>query len=1616
MDDKEKVIALYNYIAEVSKSFKDTKINFTEEKWFSFFDDIPKHENIIFDYKNLDNSYFENEENRLLEIKKPTFLKPLFLDENLLKWLEGDWKDYKSTLAIKEEIINEESEEEISKIINISSEIKENLEKELEKREIWVKEQLVIEEVRAFFDTLYIKYLELNKDSETLELVIGNGIVKIKNKNIYYPILLKKVRIDFDAKNNILILVDPLANENFSTTLYTNFLNEIDEINLTHVFELEEEIKEKDLHPLNKKEIDDFFRKFIHRLSSKGYFIEDEEMLNIKEDDILIEDKPLIFIRKKDTGIVKAIESIVDRIENHGEIPNQLLELVGIIKNKENNNKSRIEDIKEEEILFVKDTNREQVDIAKQIEINDAVVVQGPPGTGKTHTIANLLGHFLAQGKNVLITSHTKKALRVLKEKIPKNIQGLCISILDDDNSDMRKSVESISEKMGHFTSDNLKKEVEELENIRIREYNELKDINNKMYIIKHKESQAIIFNGESFSIQEIGTFLRNNPKILEKIPGKISDLIPCPITNEEFRFLSNEYKEIIDKDEEKEITLGLNELTDYLNEEAFKNLIDSKKLAEDEFKEIIKGTDYIFKNKYLLINGKELVDLEKFKENYTGDFIPKELKKNIEKWKIEAAIAGLTNVGNRINWQNFIEEIKRTYKYSSDMTPKLFKKKINFSDLSLANAKQLVQDLKNAFDNPGFLLNLNLKKAKNNIGDKVTLNGELIKDTSECTLILEYLDLLIQEKELKESWKELIEKNEGISVDSLDDNLLDYAFESLKDIEYFLNWAHSEKDNLLKNIEKIGINKENLFDDTDISIEKIKNILTSIKDIEKVIEVSNKALHLAKKNEEYSLYLKNIDKITKKNSILDNELKNSIENEDTEKYSLYLEKLKNILIKENSYNKRKEILSKISKIAFDWYEVLRNGTVEPIEDVYEVWKWKQLSQELEKLEKEPYEKLEKKALEKVKNIRKATLELVEKKSWYHVLHFIEKKENLLVSQALRGWEQTIQKIGKGTGKNAPLYRKQAKEKMATCQKAVPAWIMPMNKVIDTLNPAENKFDIIIIDEASQSDLSSLILLYMAKKVIIVGDDKQVSPLDVGKSIDKINTLRTKYIEGKITNHDLYGLNSSLYSVASTTYQPLMLKEHFRCVPEIIAYSNKTSYNFKIKPLRESSSSILKPAVIDYKVSGIRDDKRKINMIEAKTVVALIKACLELKEYTASSFGVISLLGDEQVELIQKLIIEKIDTIDIEKHSILCGNPSHFQGDERDVMFLTMVDSNSGEGPLRMMTDGTEAARKKRYNVAASRAKDQMWVINSLDANNDLKTGDIRKEFLEYINNPKDFILTEEIEKNSESIFEEEVVKYLVSEGYHIKQQWEVGAYRIDMVALFQDKKIAIECDGEKWHSTEEQIKQDMERQSILERCGWEFIRIRGSKYFKNPESTMKDVIDELNKKGIYPEKMESENYLIKEEELLNKVKTKAFEILQSWNNSAEISIDTQIEVSKTKSINIPISEEIENEVIEEKLVKEDVQEINFKDAIKEKIEVKNNHNINEKDIFKFLDDENIKYIDHRIFSGLLWVIYDEDKKEIIENFFKKNNYNYFLEKRGTLLTSGKAAWRIKNL
>ena len=1472
MDKRGNIIALYQYIAEVVKSIKTEKKDIHNEEWCYFLEELPKYSGITLNYLDNKNNLANQ---KILQVEKLPFLEPLAIDKELLEWISGDWGDYKSPIKLLSEKIIKEND--ASKVVNISKKEKEILDKLLKDRKLWVEEQKKIEVVRNLFDTLYNKYLVLDRDSDTLELVVANGLVKVPNEDICYPILLKKVNFSIDTEKNIISITDASDNDFITQELYLNFLAEVENINLDKVFYLEDKIVENNIHPISKNDtIKDFFREFIHNLNPRAQFIEDLDKKN-KESVVTIEWKPILFIRKKDDGKVEAINNIIKDIENGGEIPEYLSELVGVI----GSDKRAVEPIPD--ILFTKETNNEQIEIIKSLYSHRAVVVQGPPGTGKTHTIANLLGHFLAEGKNVLITSQTKKALDVLKEKIPTDIQDLCISMLDDDSSDLGNSVESISEKLGYLNLETLKNEYEEIENQRNELKEDIKNIKRKIFNIKYQESHPIIYNNESITLREAGEFLRKNQRELDRIPGIVSSGVTCPINNENLTFLKSGYKKSVSKEEEKEIELGLNKLSDFWTLEEFKEMLENKKEIMSRLDLLLKNKKYHINDNLFYVDDKMLIDLDKFK-NYSGidKIIPEDLK-SIEDWKKDVCIAGTENSGDRKIWLEFIKDIRRLYDLTNMTKDQLFKKEVVYKDIDVSTAKKLIIGLKKGIERPGFFFKHRLRKARKQISDKVTINNRILETLYDCNVALEYTTLIELKENTKNTWNILMTGN-SLLENSNNKNLYKQLYSYADQMEYLLNWYDREKKTFLHKIENAGFEKLNInkTEGNPIYVDEVNQIFDFIPSLEELIAIGKIALEYREVDIKRSEYLVKIENIIKENSPLGREIKNAILNENTDKYSETLEKLRVLSEKEVLYKKYKDLLHNVKAVANSWGEELENGLFnEKIENIYNVWRYKQISQKLKELAEKPYFNLQADILEKSEELKKLTTDLVTKKTWYNIIKFIEEKDNLAISQALKGWKQTIQKIGKGTGKNTNIHKKNAKEKMLLCQKVVPAWIMPLNKVFDTLNPVENKFDIVIIDEASQSDISSLILLYMAKKIIIVGDDKQVSPSDVGVNIDKINMFRRKYIKGKVVNDDLYGIRASLYSIVSTTFQPISLREHFRSVPEIIGYSNRTSYDNQILPLRDSNSTILKPAIIDYKVNGKRDEKSKINRVEAETIVSLIEACLAMKEYKNSTFGVISLLGDEQAELIQDLIVKRIPATEIENHKILCGNSASFQGDERDIMFISLVDSSEENKSLRLVGEGVEGAIRKRYNVAISRAKDQLWIVHSIDKNN-LKEGDLRKELFEYIDSLKENVFDKTaIENITASDFENEVARHLLEKNYTIKQKWRVGSYDIDMVAIYDDKKIAIECDGKTLNHTEEEVIANLEEQEILERCGWEFIRVRASEYFRNPEKAIKDLIIQLDDKGVYPN--HKEVYSDKNE-LLNNIKSESLELMEKYD------------------------------------------------------------------------------------------------------------------------------------
>lgn len=303
--------------------------------------------------------------------------------------------------------------------------------------------------------------------------------------------------------------------------------------------------------------------------------------------------------------------------------------------------------------------------------------------------------------------------------------------------------------------------------------------------------------------------------------------------------------------------------------------------------------------------------------------------------------------------------------------------------------------------------------------------------------------------------------------------------------------------------------------------------------------------------------------------------------------------------------------------------------------------------------------------------------------------------------------------------------------------------------------------------------------------------------------------------------------------------------EHFRCVPEIISFSNALSYNGDIKPLRDPTTSLLVPSVVPHCVAGVRNSA-KINEEEARAVAGAHSGCDGTAGIQGKGLRCSFSLGEEQAIEIERLVRQISTPHELAAAKFLCGTAAQFQGDERDVIFVSMVDSPA-EGPLRMRQ---EDLFRQRFDAAASRPKDQLWVVYSLDHQRDLQPGDLRRRLIEHSQNPSALVRQQlGLEGRTESEFEKLVLRRLIDAGFRVRPQWVVGHYRIDLVVESSGGRLAVECDGDRFHPIE-QVADDMARQAVLERIGWRFARIRGSQFFRDPDAAMKPVFETLSDFG----------------------------------------------------------------------------------------------------------------------------------------------------------------------
>lgn len=1302
-----------------------------------------------------------------------------------------------------------------------------------------LKENVAVE-VEGIYNRLYSVYTRLKKEPEILELVYGNGQLKVEGMDVIdHPLVLQPVTLVFDAESESFSFV--LTDK--APELYQGLLGLVEGIEEEAVIEFIKLFQSQAVSPLEPSEMQTFCMKV------REQFKEDSGI-------ILDANYPTLFLRKKQLGFQVAIDYILEDLQKKKQITPFIADIVGagdaVRKNqtaKETMKKLAL-DVNgiDQKILFTKPANKEQLLVAKHLERNEAVLVQGPPGTGKTHTIANMIGHLLAEGKRILVTSYSEKALGVVKEHVIPELQTLCISLLKDAES--RKELEATLEGIHHVRAtlerSELSRRVAMHEKNREACLRSLDKLNGELKNSKLVEYTPIKVAGKTYKPLEAAHYINEKRATCSWLPGHVRQGSLLPLSEEKIQELYH-IKESLTKEDSLICSLDI-DMANILTAEELKQYIEVEKAFKK--KKEPKWLTYFKEDE-------SLYEVEALKELIASIKLIKEQVHLEAPWCMATLEAGREDKAKE-QWQTLAAQIKEVYQlsltYADEMMayePKILPIDEKIKPLDLYS--QINQKLQSSgkLSKMTLLLNPQMKT----LIQASRINNKQPETMQEFEVLIHHMVLKEQRESLKARWERQMVPLGAPAIKDMEEPFELTCQKYGEAILKYLDWYKKKWLPIARQLAQYGVDIEGLMEQQDFTQSSYGQVHylyhTVIEEVLQVLDyqvVRCEKLKVAREKESFEKWLNNLTFI-KESKIL-TALKVSLKTKDLEQYQKAYEDFLEARSKKKQVARKAELLDKLAFAAPGWASYLEAFKEEGEEiivptGVEEAWLWRQFVDILAKRHERNANVIKEEMQEVEKRLNYHTKQLVCDKAWLHKL--VDFDANRSEIQAIEGWKQVILKMGAGKGRNRELLKQEARKLMPKCQKAVPVWIMPLDKVAEHFDLRENVFDVVIIDEASQADVTALIALYLGKQVLIVGDDEQVSPLAVGENTEEIERLIKTYLED-VPNHYLYSGRFSIYDLAQLSgYQPVRLREHFRCVPELIGYSNQLAYKGQIEPLRENSK-VLKPSIVmNYLPEG--KEEGQINKVEAEAIVNQILACCTNDLYTGKTFGVISLKGDKQAAYIDSLLQKEMTARAYEKRHILCGGPAHFQGDERDIIFISMVDAKGDKETLRLMTYGSDNLYKKRYNVAMSRGRDQVFIMHSFNPDTDLKEEDIRKELFAYCRSCGKEQTLEKKQFEEELVpFEQEMKTLLEGRGFKVRSHSPSGACLTGLVIEGEQREVRLVCESEKYQEGTA-LEEEINRLAVLERIGWEMVYVSASRFYQNPEVALNQLVDEIQEK-----------------------------------------------------------------------------------------------------------------------------------------------------------------------
>jgi very-short-patch-repair endonuclease len=1097
------------------------------------------------------------------------------------------------------------------------------------------------------------------------------------------------------------------------------------------------------------------------------------------------------------------------------------------------------------DLFFPKPFNREQVEVIQRLAARPGVVVQGPPGTGKTHTIANIISHYLALGKRVLVTSQKAPPLKVLRDKLPEAVRPLAVSLLESDRDGLKQfqqSVDIIAERLQRTRPDEVRRQIASLD-VRIDGLHRgLAQIDRQVDEIGRGSMTAVDVDGvrhepaaAARTLVEAGALASWLPDRIDAIashePEFDEDLIaalrgarkrvgtrldalgiePPPADLPSAGEMLALHDALIEAETLRRATPPGAGLRDGSTAEAVTTL--AAKLGA-------------------LSNAGQEVQATAFA--WTKDALAR-LRADREDAAL-GALAGLSHDVGALNEQARHFLVRPVALADGAVVDSDFREAVT----ALARGEDL-----------GLFRNLFARQVKAQLS-AVRIAARAPATVADWMEIDRYLSAIDRADGLRAAWNNAathagldpVDAPGLAAGDPMRRQLAQLTrLRALVDQE---NIVEAEVRSLLPGWRKrVGADPAAATElaavlDQHVRRARLAEAETGLARLcERIADVKGPI------GEALRSVAGEIGDETGDRDALDRRWSGALDEAAT---------LRGLL---PAFATIGDVTHHIDENgAPAWAEQLRTVPVEGLEDPLTPGDWRtrwtlrQLSTWLDRIDRhDRLRSLGRERTEHEQQLQRAYEEAIELRTWCR----LAEQANDQVRSALAAYAQAMRKLGRGTGIRAGRYRADARAAADRAKNALPCWIMPHYRVSESLPAELGLFDLVIVDEASQSTVAALPALLRAKQVLIVGDDRQVSP-DAGfREEARLNALAERHLSGQVPDfRAALREDRSLYDLGTVVFAggAILLKEHFRCVSPIIEYSKAQFYSHQLIPLRlPSASERLDPPLVDILVEdGHR--RGKVNPPEVDCIVDEIGRIAADPTMARRTIGVTTLLGQEQAIQILEGIERSLGSEVMIRHDIRVGEPAAFQGDEREIMFVSLVaDRDSG------VVSGL--AFEQRFNVAASRARDRMILVRSVELE-DLRPADkLRRSLIEHFHAPFAAEGSQVADRRArcESPFETEMFDLLAERGYRTDTQVRVGTKRIDLVVEgADDRRLAIACDGDAYHGPE-QWPDDMARQRMLERAGWTVWRCFASRFVRERNAVVDELIGILDARGIAPER-----------------------------------------------------------------------------------------------------------------------------------------------------------------